>query len=351
MSNDQDPAQSWGNPEEIAHNGNANDEWEPDMDDWFDLEGASEDPKGDQAQQDQGASPPAGPSVESFQNSQVQQAQNNAQSTNFLSLENVQDQQAQNPPGNIDQEETFPIPSVMDPIQDPGEVPYELEGGQKDCILLSDNPSMDLLFLDAKVRLQIQQGQNSPNNSNSRETRPIPSIKGMDRGRSDGPYDPHEEPLYTVLHTGLSRTEAKDLRTQIRTRGLNVFSEPDWEPMMQQKGSGWRHKHHVGRKWESLTTIRRGNRRGFNRVLCADGHRKAKRLSIIVQQDGGEVLVEGIICQKSGKKSRTPTSFLMEIFDGFNVASIYQLGATEPASCLVEFVKPADPPKSISAQQ
>ncbi|KAK7698950.1 hypothetical protein SLS64_012005 [Diaporthe eres] len=292
MSNDQDPAQSWGNPEETAHNGNANDEWEPFMDDWFDLEGASEDPN--QAQQDQGASPPAGPSVESFQNSQVQQA-------------------------NIDQEETFPIPSVIDPIQNPEEVPYELEGGLKNCISLSDNPSKDLLLLDTKVRLQIQQGQNSPNNSNSRETRPIPSIKGMDRGRSDGPYDPHEEPLYTVLHTGLSRTEAKDLRAQIRTRGLNVFSEPHWEPMKHQKGSGWRHKQHVGGKWGTFTTIRRGNRRGFNGVLCADGHRKAKRLSMIVQQDGGEVLVEGIICQKSGKMSRTPNSFLLEVFDGFNV--------------------------------
>ncbi|KAG6356187.1 hypothetical protein INS49_015574 [Diaporthe citri] len=277
MSNDEDTAQSGENAE-----------W---MNDWFDFE-AAVDPNYDQAQQDQDTSPPAQPSVEGFENSQVQQGQNNAESTNFLSLENVQDQQARNPPGNIDQGGTFPIPSVIDLIKD-----------QKECIFSSSNtPSQDLLLLDAKVRRQIQLGQNSPNNSNPGERRPIPSIIGMDRGRSDGP-----------------RTEAKDLRAQIRTRGLDVFSEPQWEPIMQSTGSGWQFRHHVGRGMETFTTIRRGNRKGFNEVLRQDGYRKAKRLTMIVQQDGGEVLVEGIICENERKCSRTPTSTLLEIFEGFEV--------------------------------
>lgn len=177
MSNDEDPAQPGGNAEETTYNDFVNYLWEPHTHASF-----------DQAQQDPDTSPPAGPSVENFENSQIQQAQTNAESTNFLSLENVQ---AQNPPGNIDQGETLPIPSVIDLIQGPGNRPYEFERGPKDCIWPSNDPSKDLLLRNAKVRRQIQRGQNSSNNSNPGETRPIPSIMGMDRGPSDGPYDPH----------------------------------------------------------------------------------------------------------------------------------------------------------------
>lgn len=70
---------------------------------------------------------------------------------------------------------------------------------------------------------------------------------------------------------------------------------------------------------KTFTTIRRGDRRGFNKILRDDTQRNAKRLSMIVQRDGGEVRVEGIVCEKSGTSSRTPTSALLEIFEGFEV--------------------------------
>lgn len=326
MSNGEDPAQSGENAEETNPDDNANPLIEPWMDypsffeeAYFPPEpspSASEsdqnqqDSNDSQAQQDQDTSPPAQPSMEGFENSQFQQAENNAESTNSLSLENVQDQQTQNPPGNIDQGETFPIPLFIGQ-KDPK--------AQKEWILPSKTPSKDLFDLDARVRIQIQRGQNSPNNSNPGETHPIPSIIGIDLGRSNGPYDPHQEPLYTTLHTRLSRTEAKDLRVQIRTRGLDVFSEPQWEPIMHKRGAGWQLKSHVGRKGEIFTNIRRSNRRGINAAMRQDDFRNSKRLSMTVERDGGEVLVEGIICGKPPQRILTPTSILLEIFEGFQV--------------------------------
>lgn len=40
---------------------------------------------------------------------------------------------------------------------------------------------------------------------------------------------------------------------------------------------------------------------------------------MIVERDGGEVLVEGIICGNPGQKTRTLTFTLLEIFKGFEV--------------------------------
>lgn len=213
MSNGEDPAQSGGNVEDTNPDDNANPPTDPMMDHFntSEFQQAYEayfppgswpfNPASSQDQQDEDISPPAGPSVEGFENSQVQQAQNNAESTNPLSLEDVQDQQvqgqqvqgqqAQDPPGNIDQGETFTIPSVIDLNRSPCHGPYEVESDLKQYIFPSKTPDEDLFVLDEEVRRQIQQGQNSPNNSNPGETRPISSIMSMDRGRSDGPYDPH----------------------------------------------------------------------------------------------------------------------------------------------------------------
>lgn len=186
MSNDGDHTQSGGIAEDTTPEDHLNPKWLLDL---LDFLVDAEDPNDDQAQQDENTGPPVQPSVEGVENSQAQQVQDNAESTKLFNLENVQDQQAQNPVGNVDSGETFPIPSVIDVNQDPSHGPYELESDQKEHILTSITPFEDLVDRDREMRCQIQQGQDSPNNCHPGKTRPIPSIMGMDRGASDGPYD------------------------------------------------------------------------------------------------------------------------------------------------------------------
>lgn len=98
---------------------------------------------------------------------------------------------------------------------------------------------------------------------------------------------------------------------------MDVFSEPPWEFILGPRGreSRWQFKHRATYESESMTTIRRGNREGINRFLRLESHRRLKRVLMIVQRDGGEVLVEGIVC----KKNRSPNSTLLKLFERFEV--------------------------------
>jgi hypothetical protein len=136
------------------------------------------------------------------------------------------------------------------------------------------------------------------------------------------PFEPHVEPLYAVMITRLPRTEAKRLRDQIRHHGLGVFYNPEWFLRATGQAQIPRFKHTERLKTSSFVSC--GTREGFKHEL-----RKTRRivqgirpLLMIVQRDGGEVLVEGLepaLRPRPSSRDQSLTDTVLGLFGQFEV--------------------------------
>lgn len=298
MPNDEDPGQSGGDAQEATIDNNANPSREP---------GAPATNYGEFT------------GVQAVQTSNAEPLPE----TSPVDSKSFQGQQAQNPPGHVGPGETFPIPSVIGINDNLKNRPYELLEYERDFIESSDDPNgdpyLELISYDTKMKIRIQQGQNSPNKSKSGETHPIQSIMATgpdpsDADPRDGPYDPHQEQLFAAMITKLSRNEAKDLRERFREIGLDHFFTPFWR---REKRRGWKFTPFGGQSSKSSSFFANCNRRGFHTHLTQEGAepRDKRRVSMIVQCDGGEVRVEGLVC----KYRRQTFGAVLGVFDQFQV--------------------------------
>lgn len=238
-------------------------------------------------------------------NSQTEKDQGQVESTNL---------EASHSAPTLPVSENISIPSIIDTKHDPSHGPYERKECQPEWFRRSVAPYQELLDHDRKMKIQIEKGQSSPDN---RRPGPIPSIMDMHQDLANGLYDPHQN-NYTVLNTRLSRVEAKDLRDQIRNIGLDAFAAPEWKPHPDRDGtvSGWQFRHSRRRHRESISRVFRGDREGINKYLMnEEKFVSQKRISMIVQRDGGEVKVERIVT----KPGWTLTHTVLEIFEDFEV--------------------------------
>ena len=136
------------------------------------------------------------------------------------------------------------------------------------------------------------------------------------------PFEPHVEPLYAVMITRLPRTEAKRLRDQIRHHGLGVFYSPEWflvETIQARKPRFMRTE-----RLKTSSFVSCGTREGFKHEL-----RKTRRIPqgrrprlMIVQRDGGEVLVEGLepaLRPRPSSRDQSLTDTVLGLFGQFEV--------------------------------
>ena len=251
-----------------------------------------------------------------FENTQVQQAQDRADSTTLLGLGEVH-QEAQNPPVKVNLKETFPIPSVIQVNRDPSQDgPYEREMGLPDFITYrgpkSNTPRRDGPHPDLEED-EGQRAQGSPDSSIRGQLRPILSIMDMDPDPYNGPYEPHEEHLYAVLTTNLGRDEARCFREQVRNSGWGAFSVSPWTFEWHQGATRFRHKD----RGKTATSITHGNIEVFKQWLQQEMQKtvKKRRRMMIVQSDGGEVSVEGLVPERN----HTSTFAVLEIFEEFEM--------------------------------
>lgn len=257
------------------------------------------------------------------QNSQAGQGQDKVDSTSLegansnsspIDLGNTQGEQAENPPGDV--EPGSPISSV---IKDRNTGPYELQDHQSNLIVPSEKSVDKRLDYDKKLEAQAEKDQKFLTSSNPGETFPIQSIMNVEPDTSDGPYDPCEERLYTLMTTKLNRTEAKKLRKKVRDSGWDPFDGPPWEPIVrpQNRTTGWQFRRADINQRNCLTSICSGNRLGIHSLLLLEGRSpwRTRRFLTIVQRDGGEVHINGLLA----KPKRSTTAAALEVFDKFEV--------------------------------
>lgn len=259
----------------------------------------------------------------------VQQAKNDTLFEDPLPLE-VGNSQAEQDQGQVESttleashsaptplvSESIPIPSIIDTRHDLSHGPYEQKTGQPEYFMPSVDPDQILLDHDSEVMVQTEEVQSSPDNS---KPGPIPPIMGMHQDLGDGPDDPHQD-SYTVLTTRLSRAEAKVLRDQIRNSGLDAFAAPEWEATPDRpRYPGWKFFKHSERNiLESASTVHHDNRKGINHFLVQEDRRtqKSRRLTMVVQRDGGEVKLENLVPRP---RQRLTAIVLNHLFVDFEV--------------------------------
>lgn len=184
-----------------------------------------------------------------------------------------------------------------------------------------------LLICSWKMENQIEKNQNFLISSEPGETFPIPSIKDVKPDTSDGPYEPCEERFYTLLVTRLSRTEAKQLRKQIRYSGWDAIYTFPWQffEEVPNKGTiGWQFRRNDNTQLDTLTYICGGNHEGIRRQMVQEGKSPwdTRRIMMIVQRDGGEVRVDGLVAKAPKGKPNTvgkPTTAALDVFAQFEV--------------------------------
>ena len=144
---------------------------------------------------------------------------------------------------------------------------------------------------------------------------------------SDGPYEPCEERFYTLLVTRLSRTEAKQLRKQIRYSGWDAIYTFPWQffEEVPNKGIiGWQFRRNDNTQLDTLTYICGGNQEGIRRQMVQEGKSPwdTRRIMMIVQRDGGEVRVDGLVAKAPKGKPATvgkPNTAALDVFAQFEV--------------------------------
>lgn len=144
----------------------------------------------------------------------------------------------------------------------------------------------------------------------------------MDRNPSDGPDEPHEEAFYAILTTTLSRGMAEDLCQQIRNDGLGAFSDQHWEFVRRRNAYGWGFRNlSLQNDSHIVATVSHGTRCRVHERFKIDERTARERTgadrrhTMIVQKDGGEVLVEGLMLFQG----RWLYSTVLEVFQGFEV--------------------------------
>lgn len=241
-------------------------------------------------------------------------------SSSIIDLGNTQGQQAENPFGDVEPGETYQIPSVIDTDHDPKTAPYILQKNQSDLIIQNEKPQcLRVVEYEAKLTAQIEKSKTLLTSCNPGEMFPIPSIMDVIPDKMDGPYETCEERIYTLLTTKLGRTEAKKLREKVRHSGWDPFDGLPWKPIKRSRviPLGWQFRRTDIDHFHSLTIICGGNRTGILDVMRREGRRARgeRRFMTIVQRDGGEVHVNGLLA----KSTRTTTSTALDIFDKFEV--------------------------------
>lgn len=290
----------------------------------------------DHVQPEQNASPQMDPLLLDVQDRQAEQGQDQVDSTSLegansnsspIELENTQGEQAENPPGDAEPGETFPIPSVIDTDPDRKNVPYVLQRTQMNLAEPSVRPKERLLICNQEMEDQIEKSRNFRISSEPGETFPIPSIKDVKPDTSDGPYEPCEERFYTLLVTRLIRTEAKQLRKQIRYSGWDAIYTSPWiffEEEPNKGRIGWQFRRNDNSQLDTLTYICGGNQEGIRQQMRQEGKTPwdTRRIMMIVQRDGGEVRVDGLVAKAPKGKPTTvgkPTTAALNLFDQFEV--------------------------------
>lgn len=277
-----------------------------------------------QVQQEENASPPVDPLLLDVLNSQAEQGQDKVDSTSLegansnsspIDLGNTQGEQAENPPGDV-----VPGTPISSVINDRNTGPYELQTNQVNLVVPSMRAKEKLLICNWKMESQIEKSQNFLMSSEPGETFPIPSIKDVKPDTSDGPYDPCQERFYTLMVTRLSRTEAKKLRKQVRYSGWDAMYTFPWKPLEEGRARGimgWQFRRIDNIQLDSLTFIGGGNWEGIHQTMIREGYStwERRRIMMIVQRDGGEVRIDGLVA----KKPKSPTSAALEVFDQFEV--------------------------------
>lgn len=287
-------------------------------------------------QQEENASPQVDPLLLDVQDSQAEQGQDQVDSTSLegaksnsspINLENIQSEQAENPPGDVEPGETFPIPSAIDTDPDRENEPYVLQRTQTNLVFPCKRPKERLRAYSWKVENQIEKSQNFLISSEPGETFPIPSIKDVKLDTSDGPYEPCEERFYPLLVTRLNRTEAKKLRKQVRYSGWDAIYTFPWiffEEVPNKGTIGWQFRRNDNPQLDTLTYICGGNQEGIRRQMVEEGKVPwdRRRIMMIVQRDGGEVRVDGLVAKAPKGKPTTvgnPNTAALDLFDQFEV--------------------------------
>lgn len=166
-------------------------------------------------------------------------------------------------------------------------------------------------------------------NDDLRGIRPIPSVIDMEQDPYDGPWEPHDEPVYMMLFTHLSRKRARRLRDQIRHHGFWAF-HGDWFLRKQRAihigplgGLTFRH-----RTSQDITlSVAWGNREVVDELMEKERLRSVptdgdRRRVLLVQRDGGAVRIDGLKCKcnaTGGPSDLTFTTTLLDLFKDFEV--------------------------------
>lgn len=157
-------------------------------------------------------------------------------------------------------------------------------------------------------------------NDDSQGIRPIPSINGMEKDPYDRPWEPHEEPVYTMLFIRGNRNEARRLRDQIRYHGFGILYQ-DWilrkkrDPLIGPLG-GLKFVHRTSPK--TTISVAWGNREVVNETMERETLRPGGiRQVLLLQCDGGKVRVFGLDPKCNDTDGAPDYTFIATVLDLF----------------------------------
>lgn len=259
------------------------------------------------------------------------QTTNDSQPENSLAPSDSEDSQAPHQDqaesdANLDDANTNPSspPNQVISHDQPGERIQSILDVEQD--LLGYTQSVSIAERNPRKPPRIQLPKLGIPSDDLEGIRPIPSVVDMEQDPYDGPWDPHDEPVYMMLITRDDRNEAKRLRDQLRHHGFPIL-RGEW--FLEKQGAipiGL-----LGRLTFDHRTSRRtpfdvawANREAVDDTMEEERkrHRIQRRRVLLVQRDGGEVRVDGLKRKHKptgGPSDLTFTTTLLDLFKDFEV--------------------------------